>query len=90
MANVFFVFIGVSSIASGIAPTVWPHRRREKALHDRAERMAAIDAGAPETYFEERRTLDAYPPPRSDRRMRFLGVGQITLGTAILLLDWLG
>ncbi len=54
-----------------------------------AERVAAIEAGAPERYFEEYRALKAYPPKPSNRRIRIglwvnVGLGMLIIVTGIV------
>ena len=46
----------------GLALLLWPRRLQSKAAQHRARRMAELDSGSEETFFEERRTLEAYRP----------------------------
>ena len=78
--------LAVDVIGSGLvmvagAALVWfPRRYRKRAERERAARLAELDAGADEAFFEERRSLVAYPPPRSDWTWRLLGTVVFLLG----------
>ena len=84
----FFGFaIGILSLVSGIPMAVWPHRKRKAAQAAWSERLAQLDAGAEETFFEERRSLLAYPPYKSDRKMRAAGIFLVLCGIAMIALS---
>lgn len=54
---------------------LWFPRRIRREVQDRhAARLAQLEAGAEEAYFEERRELEAYKPFRKDRSWQLLGV----------------
>ena len=73
-------------LAAGVALMVVPGRIRRRAERIHAERLAQLDAGGEESFFEERRSLEAWPPPRHDRSWRWLGAVLILVaGLQILL-----
>ena len=45
--------------------------RRAQRRH--AERLAALRSGGEERFFEERRSLETYPPPANPRLWQLLG-----------------
>jgi hypothetical protein len=68
-------------ILSGILLLWYPKRHRIEATRRHAARLAEIDAGADERFFEERRALLAYPPASSDPAWQSLGSLLFLLGT---------
>jgi hypothetical protein len=68
-------------IAAGVALLCFPQRFRRQAQlrHDR--RLAELDTGTPERFFEERRSLNSYKPATRDRTWRFFGMVAILLGS---------
>lgn len=50
------------------------------------KRLAEIAGGAEELYFEEHRSLEAYPPPSSDAKMRRFGIVLTILGFACIIM----
>jgi hypothetical protein len=70
---------GLLAVA-GAALLWFPHRYRQSAERRHAERSAELEAGADEAFFEERRSLDAYRPARSDRTWQLLGAVLFSLG----------
>ncbi len=83
------MFWGAVGIATGIPMAVWPRKVRIKKESAAINRLAEIDAGSEERYFEERRALVAYPPPKTDFRMRVLGIGLSFSGAALIVLAFL-
>ena len=73
-------------IAAGLVSILWPRwlMNRAKARYDR--RLAELRAGAEETYFEEQRSLLAYPPRVPWRWDRLYGGLLVLLGLADLYL----
>ena len=71
-------------IVVGLVTLVWPRwfANRAKARHDR--RMAELRAGAEEAFFEEQRSLVAYPPSPPRRWNRVYGGLLVLLGLAHL------
>ena len=74
------VWFGVCALASGGAIVAWPDRKRRAWQ----ARLDALRAGAPERYFEELRTLEAYPVPASNGRVRFSGVVMLGVGAVLI------
>jgi hypothetical protein len=68
-------------VAAGAALAVLPGRYRRKSQRIHADRLAELDAGADESFFEERRSLEAYPPMRHDRTWRLLGAVLLLFGS---------
>lgn len=71
------------ALGSGLPMLLRPrgHWRRAHGAWER--RRAELGAGAAERFFEEGRSLQAYPPPASPRRTQWLGAGP-TLGGLVL------
>jgi hypothetical protein len=61
------------TMAAGAALLFFPRRYRQQAQRRHAGRLAELDAGAGERFFEERRSLEAYRPRSSDRAWQCLG-----------------
>lgn len=71
------VFVTALGTAFFCFPGVF--QRRTQARH--AARMAELNAGAEERFFEERRSLEAYPPcPEKNWVFRLSGVVMFLLG----------
>ena len=49
-----------------------------------SERIAELEAGAPEASFEELRELKAYPPPSNPRTLRIIGGAMFMLGAGLI------
>ncbi|MEA3040569.1 MAG: hypothetical protein QOC65_58 [Sphingomonadales bacterium] len=64
----------VLAMAAGAALLFFPRHYRRQAQRRHRERLAELDAGAAERFFEERRSLEAYRPARSDVAWQCLGV----------------
>jgi len=82
------VFIGVPALVSGSAMLFFPRKKRLEAEAKVAIRKAQLTAGASERYFEEGRTLDAYPLPATDRKWRTKGAFLTACGIALLCLAY--
>jgi uncharacterized membrane protein HdeD (DUF308 family) len=80
------LFFGVFALLSGVPMLIFPKRRREAAQAKWATRVAEIDSGAEETFFEERRSLLAYPPYPTDRKWRIVGALFVAMGVALIAL----
>ena len=76
-------------LATGLALLLWPRRLRSKAAEQRARRMAELDSGSEEAFFEERRTLEAYPPLGAGG-WRILGALLVLLAMALVALGEAG
>jgi len=71
----------------GLITLIHPRLLAFSSARVRRERLAEIDRGAPEAYFEERRALvDHVPSPRFLLLWRILG-GVIVLGSALALIE---
>ncbi len=84
--NYLLVFYGALSLMSGVPILLNAKKRRVVAETSVAKRLAEIAGGAEESYFEERRSLEAYPPPSSDTKMRWLGALLTVLGIASIMM----
>ena len=74
------------AVLAGLALVIHPSPVREvtqAANKRRAQRIAELEAGAPETYFEELRDLKGYPGPTNIRTWRLLGAGLLLLGAVM-------
>ena len=65
----------------GLWMLIAPHRHRTAGERRHAARLAELDTGATESFFEERRSLQAYRPPRTDRGWRIIGAAMLLIGT---------
>jgi hypothetical protein len=72
---------------SGLVPAIagalvlfWPYSFSARAGLQHEKRLEELRSGAEETYFEERRSLEAYRPPRSELTWRLLGAILLVLG----------
>jgi len=79
--------MGALSLAAGLGMFVFPRRKRLTAEARLAERKAQLAAGASERYFEEGRSLDAYPLPTTDAKWRMRGAFFTLCGLALLVLS---
>ena len=77
---------GGLSLASGVPMFLFPRLKREAAERAWANRLSELESGANEVIFEERRTLEAYPPYRTDRKWRIMGAALSVMGLALLYL----
>lgn len=68
------------AMAAGAALLWLPRAYRRRAERGHAARLAELKAGAEEHLFEERRSLEAYPPPKSDATWKLLGAVLFLLG----------
>lgn len=78
--------IGILTLGAGLPMALSPRRKRLAAQAQHAARKAALDAGDDERFFEERRTLDAYPPARTDRGWQIKGGLLMLVGTALIVI----
>lgn len=68
------------TIAAGAAFIWFPRCHRGLAERRHAARLAELDAEAGERFFEERRSLEAYRPSKSDTTWKLFGVVCFLLG----------
>lgn len=73
--------------ANGLRLVLRP-QSREQLEREREARVAEIAAGSPERFFEEKRSLEAYPTskwePKSQRTVRVLGVISLVAGALLI------
>ena len=74
------MFRAVLLILIGLALSPWPRRIVEVGQRRRAARLKDLKNGEPEAFFEERRSLEAYPVAALPLLMRIAGIGFIILG----------
>jgi hypothetical protein len=75
-------------IAAGLLMIFWPPPKWPAKEKLRRARIAELEAGANEAYFEERRALEAYGP-RSGGPFRFWGFLLLALSLVPLVAGWL-
>jgi hypothetical protein len=68
----------------GLLLILWPPPKREMEEGRRRARLAELDNGATEAFFEERRALETYGP-NSAGPFRFWGVLILLLSLSLLL-----
>ncbi len=80
--QIFLLVVGVSLL-------FWPGLLGPRADETHGRRLSQLRAGAPEAFFEERRSLEAYPPPRDGRGWRRgLGAAMIVVALALFGLNY--
>jgi hypothetical protein len=84
--NLLYVMIGAFSLVAGIPMLAAPGKRRLAAEARTAARRAELAAGTRERYFEERRSLNAYTPSKSDAVWRIKGMFGVLAGVALLII----
>lgn len=65
-----------------------PQRQFCDSLSNRNARLAELDAGDSERYFEERRELEAYPPKRDLSNQTIRRLGYLSLVGGVILVAW--
>ncbi len=83
-----FLIVGGFCLFSGIQMLIFPRKKRLAAEAKIRSRKQELAAGAPERYFEEGRSIDAYPLPPTDSRWRIKGAFLTVCGVALWLLDY--
>ena len=73
-------------MAGGAAMMWFPRRHRRDAQRAHAARLAELNAGAQESFFEERRSLEAYRPARKDATWRLFGTVLLLIGAGQVFL----
>jgi hypothetical protein len=84
MVNLQLLIMGIFCLATGLPMLLFAHRARLERKTATDIRKAELAAGASERYFEEQRTLNAYPAPETDGKRRMRGL-LLTAGGIILL-----
>jgi hypothetical protein len=74
----------ITGAVVGAALLLYPSKLGRQMTDRHAQRIAEIEAGAPEAHFEELRELKAYPPISGPAALRGLGAGLLTLSLALL------
>lgn len=74
----------ITGAVIGTALLLCPAKLNNRMNDRHPQRIAEIEAGAPEAYFEELRELRAYPHPSSPTIVRVLGAGLLALSLALL------
>ena len=82
--NLQALIIGGFSLIAGAPMLAFPSAKRFEAEARIARRKAEIDDGGSELFFEERRSLDAYPPPKTNRGWRIKGMIATLLGLVLI------
>lgn len=72
----------------GLILLIWPNFNVRRLEKSHATRMNELNAGADERYFEERRSLEAYPPRRRGLWWRLLGGLLILIAASALFPMW--
>lgn len=79
------MLVQIVLLGLGATMAIWPGHFSGLGSKRRQRRLLALEAGAPEKYFEERRQLQAYrPTPRTLLLWRGMGA-VIALSAAVLL-----
>jgi hypothetical protein len=86
MGHIFQTFFPWGAMIVGIALVLWPPPRWSSNERLRRGRLAELNSGADEAYFEERRSLQAYGPS-SVGPYRLWGGLICMLGVATFFLD---
>jgi hypothetical protein len=81
--NLYLPVLGICALALGASMLLYPGKKRASA----EERLAELAAGAKERYFEERRSLETYGPPKTDRAWRTRGVALVAMGVIQIALS---
>lgn len=84
------LIVGAMALAIGLPRVVAPHRSRALKQHDREMRMAEIEAGAPERFLEEYRSLKAYPVTTSSRTWLAIGWVAVLVGILCIAMGLIG
>jgi hypothetical protein len=80
--------IGALCLPSGLGMLIFPRKKRLNAEAKVLLRKEQLAAGAPERYFEEGRTIAAYPLPATDTKWRVRGALLTICGLTMLLLGF--
>ena len=77
-----FLTLGFMLAVGSLAAILRPETLVKESRRNRDDRLRELDAGAPESYFEERRELEAYPPRFSptNQTLRWFGAAGLILG----------
>lgn len=84
------LFGGVIALGIGLPQVIAPRRSFLMSRQDHAKRISEIEAGAPEQFHEEYRSLKAYPPTSSERAWLVSGWVAVVAGLAATAMGLLG
>ena len=79
------LYQALTSIVVGLGLIFWPPPKQRDKEEQRRARLAELESGAPERYFEERRQLASYGP-KTAGPFRLFGGLLLLLGLALLFL----
>lgn len=77
-------FRAILLIVAGLVTLLWPDRVAARAKRQYDRRLAELQSGAEEAYFEEKRSMLAYPPRHLWRWTRECGFLLAAVGLADL------
>jgi hypothetical protein len=84
------LFAGTMSLWQGLRRVIAPRRSHSLELQNRNMRLAEIEAGASESFFEEYRSLKAYPVTPSHRVWQMAGWLWVLAGLLFLAMGFVG
>lgn len=84
------IWAGTVALGVGLPRVVAPRRSHALTQQDVAKRIAEIEAGAPESYFEECRALKAYPVTSSNRKWLVMGWLFVVAGLVAIVMGFIG
>ncbi|MDR3571453.1 MAG: hypothetical protein P4L81_04635 [Candidatus Pacebacteria bacterium] len=87
--NLQSLVIAAFCLPSGLGMFIFPRKKRLAAEAKVRLRKQELAAGAPERYFEEGRSIEAYPLPATDAKWRIRGAFLTMCGIALLFLGYL-
>lgn len=87
--NLQALVIGAFCLSTGLGMLLFPRRKRLIAETRVAKRKEQLAAGAPERFFEESRSIEAYPPAATDKKWRIKGALLTACGIILLALGYL-
>jgi len=81
------ITVGCAIIIGSLGAIFRSQKQYRSSPSNQNARLAELEAGAPEKYFEERRELEAYPPKfdLANRTIRRLGLFSLILGCALVM-----
>lgn len=86
--NLQSLIIGAFCLPSGLGMLIYPRKKRLAAEAKVELRKDELAAGASERYFEEGRSIGAYPLPATDTGWRVKGALLTVVGGFLLLLGY--
>lgn len=86
--NYLTLVIGLLTFVSGARMCLFPRARRLAAEARVSQRKSELEQGASEKFFEERRTLQAYPLLKTDGKWRAKGAIMTLCGALLIALSF--